>query len=233
MRIQFSLRTMFLAVFLIAILLWFFTPVAGINSATCARIQPGMSEQQAQEIVGAPPGWYDGVGGISTAAPSYKGYKPSWVGLRGEILIDLDNTGRVSRATFYPGKVLNWSVVDYVWERFTRIKYASVSLPARIVLQLALVAIVISVLGVLIIRADATNQIALYGLIGLVVGLILSVAIFSDGFFVDLLLTSLVLSSPIIGAVVGIGVGFIRGVFAIHRPRTAKTHVSMVTTNVT
>lgn len=211
MRVRFSLRTVFLAAFVCAVLLWFFTPVAGIDSATCARIRPGMTEQQAQEIVGAPPGWYDGIRSFSSNAPEAWGWQPNlvWIGSRGEILVDLDDSGNVAQARFYPGKG-EWSPIDWLWERFTRIKYAGLSVPARIVLHLALLAIIVLLLGIVSIRADALNQVALHGLIGLVAGFVLSVAIFSDGLFVDLLITSFVLSSPIIGAVVGIAVGVTR-----------------------
>lgn len=110
MRIQFSIRMMLLAMTSIAILLWFFTPVASINPALCVYIQPGMSVEQAQEIVGVPPGYYDGVNFISTAALHDKGYRPTWAGLRGEIVIELDENRRMTQATFYPGKVVEWSM---------------------------------------------------------------------------------------------------------------------------
>lgn len=233
MRIPFSLRTVVLAVFLFAVLLWFITPVASINSATCERIRPGMTEQQAQEIVGTPPGWYDGVGGISTNAPGYKGYKPYWIGFRGEIRVDLDYSGRVTQAEFYPANSLHWSPVDCLWERFTRITYAGLSLPTRIVLQSVLSAVIIFMLGVVIIRADANNQMALHGLIGLVAGPVLSIAVLSDGFFVDFLITSLMLFSPVLGGVLGIAVAFIRGLFASRFAQMPKEHDLEFTANAT
>jgi hypothetical protein len=203
---------MFLAVFVVAVVLWFFKPIASINSATCARIQPGMTEEQAHDIVGAPPGWYDGVGGIRTDAPAYKGYKPSWVGLRGEIVVDLDESGRVEQAAFYSGEILGWSPINCLWERFTRVKYLRLTVLSRTCLHLALSGIAIFMLGIVVIRVDRRNTITLHGLIGLVIGAILAVAIFSEGFFSDLILTALTLAGPILGALAGIVAGFGRGV---------------------
>jgi hypothetical protein len=225
MRIRFSLRTMFLAVFLVALLLWLFTPVAGINSATCARIRPGMTEQQAHDIVGVPPGWYDGVGGIRTDAPGYKGYKPSWKGLRGEILIDLDDSGRVAQATFYSGDILSWSPTSCLWERFTRIKYASLSLSSRLILHLVVSLVAILILGPFFVRADAKNRTALYGVLGLMAAPILGVAVLSDDSVSDRLIAYALLT-PIVGATVGIVIGFIVSVFTTCRPRKPKHEVA-------
>src|SRR5262245_58825556 len=121
MRVRFSLRAMFLAVSVVAALLAFFTPVARISPATSARILPGMTEEQACSIVGVPPGWYDGVGGISSDAPAEKGDKPTWVGIRGEIIVDLDESGRVSKAGFCSTRIIGWSASGFLWERFTRV----------------------------------------------------------------------------------------------------------------
>jgi hypothetical protein len=95
-------------------------PVAHINQSTCDHIRPGMTVGEAEAIVGGRPGWYDGVWGIHTEAPSYKGYKPCWVGSQGEIILELDRQGYVAEARFYPGQVLNRSISRAVWERLTR-----------------------------------------------------------------------------------------------------------------
>ena len=59
-------------------------------------------------------------------------------------------------------------------------------------------------------RPDSKNRVALHGLAGLFVGAVLSFAIFADGFVVDLLLVSLGLSGPILGATSGLAVGYVR-----------------------
>ncbi len=211
MRIPWTSRTIFLTPLLVGILFWFLTPVASISPKTCNRIQPGMSEQEALEIVGVPIGVYDGVGSWRSVSPDYgKKSLPHWVGYRGEIIVELDDLRRVSKATYYPIEDSWRSVQHCMWERFTRIKYYGFSLPARIILHWALTAIVVLMLGFALVPSKATNSLASYGLLGLVVGPIFSVAMFPEGFFFDLWITFLILSSPISGALVGIGVGFTR-----------------------
>jgi hypothetical protein len=95
-------------------------PVAHIDQSTCDQIRPGMTVGEAEAIIGASPGWYDGVWGIRTNSPGYKGYKPHWVGNQGEIILDLDEQDRVARAQFYPGHVLHQSISTLVGERLTR-----------------------------------------------------------------------------------------------------------------
>jgi hypothetical protein len=104
------------AVLLLVAAIRLFWPVADIRPTTAARIQPGMTLEQAEQIIGAPCGWYDGLGGMSfdKGAPPGKGDFPSWHGQRGAIVIGYA-TGRTA-AKFYHGKPLNWSlprVLDY------------------------------------------------------------------------------------------------------------------------
>jgi hypothetical protein len=221
MQIRFRLRTIFIVVFAIAALLAFLIPVARINSATCARIRPGMTEEQAIAIVGVPPGWYDGVGGVSSDAPGYKGYKPTWVALGGEIVVDLDESGRVSQATFYRTETLSWSPVAFFWERFTRIKYVGLGPTARCPLFFTLTAISIWVFGICAIRPATKNGPALHGLFGLVPGAILAIAMFADDFLpgdAAIFVALLPLLGAITGAFTGIIVGFIRAGYHLDRP---------------
>jgi len=132
MQFQFSLGTLLLAVLVIALLLGLFTPVAEISPETCERIEPGMTEREAFDIVGAPPGWYGGVGGISSDSLPRKGYKPQWIGSGGEIVVDLDDQGRVTNATFYSGETLSWSFSGWLWERLTRVRFLRLSLTQRL-----------------------------------------------------------------------------------------------------
>ena len=92
-------------------------PVARIDQETCSRIQPGMTLAEAEQIIGAPPGWYDGVREIRTDAPGRKGGNPYWVGSRGEIVLDLDANDRVVKATFCPATVLDRPPLDFVVDR--------------------------------------------------------------------------------------------------------------------
>jgi hypothetical protein len=95
-------------------------PLAHIDQPTCDQIQPGMTVAEAEEIIGGKPGWYDGVWGIRTNSPDYKGYKPCWVGTQGEIILELDKEERIVQARFYPGQVIAQSISKMVWERLTR-----------------------------------------------------------------------------------------------------------------
>jgi hypothetical protein len=213
MRLQFSLRTMFLAVFVVAALLAFFTPIARINSATCARIAPGMTVDQACEIVGAPPGSYDGVVGFSSDAPDRMGYNYlSWVGLRGEILVDLDDSGRVSQASFYSIRRVEWLPVPpiLVWERWTRVKYLGLPVTTRTVLFFVLTATTTFVVGQFVVQRAAPNATARHGVIGLFLGVVFAVAMFSEEFVSSLPVTALALSGPILGAFTGIFIGLVR-----------------------
>ena len=163
MRLQFSLRALLLAVFVVAILLAVLRPVAKITPATCERIRPGMTEQEAFQLVGVPPGWYDGVGVISTDAPAYKGYKPFWVGAGGEVVVDLDESGRVTKATFYPAKALDWSFGDWLWERLTRMRFLGLSMPQRIAAFVVGTTLAVWALAVIVIRPRTPNHVAKHG----------------------------------------------------------------------
>jgi hypothetical protein len=92
-------------------------PVARVKEDTCRQIQAGMTVAQASQIVGAPPGWYDGVRQIRTDAPLGRGDKPYWVGSRGEIILNVDTRGHVVKAAFYSGQVIERPPLDFVVER--------------------------------------------------------------------------------------------------------------------
>jgi hypothetical protein len=94
-----------------------FMPVARIAPETCDRIRPGMTVAQAEEIVGAPAGWYDGVGQIRLDGARWHGDKPYWTGSHGQLVLDVDENGRVVKATFYPGKPVRWSFIDLATDR--------------------------------------------------------------------------------------------------------------------
>ena len=96
-------------------------PVAHISSETAALITPGMTAYQAERIVGARPGWYDGVGGISTNEPAIKGDPwRAWTGAQGTLVLSPDQNGRVGKATFYPALWVQRSMWGLLVERLTR-----------------------------------------------------------------------------------------------------------------
>ena len=207
--LRFGVWFVSLLVSIVGIVFWFSIPAAHINAGTCAHIRPSMAQEEVDEIVGAPPGWYDGVGGINSGAPAYKGDDAAiWVGLGGELVVELDTTGQVAQATFYSGKVSNWSPGEFLWERCTKVKYMGLSIFGRTILHLSCSALAVFVLGIAIIRPDSKNRIALHGFIGLIVGTVLSFAVFPDGLVADLLSAAIALSGPLLGAIAGMAVGF-------------------------
>lgn len=98
-----------------------FWPVARISPEIAALIKPGMTAEQAERIVGAPEGWYDGVGGISTNEPVIKGdHWRAWTGARGTLILSPAQDGRVGAVAFYPAIWVKRSVWQILVERLTR-----------------------------------------------------------------------------------------------------------------
>jgi hypothetical protein len=52
-----------------------------ITPQSCDRIRPGMTAAEAEQAMGCPPSWYEGVSGIVCDAPKGKQRCLSWVGL--------------------------------------------------------------------------------------------------------------------------------------------------------
>lgn len=212
MRLRFGLRDLFLAVLVVAIGLWFVRPVARITSKSCSRIRPGMTVEQVERIIGARQGWYDGVGGIRDDAHFVKG-SLNWIGMRGSIVVVLHDSEFVKTATFYPAQeILAWHLNDYLWERFTRVRYLGLSLPARLGVFSVITTCVVFIVGMVVVSASSANTEAHYGGIGLVVGLVIAVAVFADLFVSDLAATFLLLIGPIVGAAIGVLVAICRKV---------------------
>jgi hypothetical protein len=110
-------------VLLCAFALFLSTPLAAIDQETRDRIKAGMTLADVQAIIGGPPGLYDGVWGMRTDAPVFKGAAGrQWVGSRGELFVWLSGFGeaRVTGADFYPGEVTRRDLVRLVGERLTR-----------------------------------------------------------------------------------------------------------------
>jgi hypothetical protein len=105
----------------IVVLVLLCLPVVHIDPSTCDQILPGMSFEQVQALTGGPPGWYDGVRGIVTSAPEYKGTNPvNWTGSNWQLVVRLDGERRVVEARFYPAKGVQFSITKFAWERVTR-----------------------------------------------------------------------------------------------------------------
>lgn len=206
-RLRFIVRTISLFAVVGAALVLFFTPVARINTATCTRIEAGMTLDQAESIVGAPQGWHDGIKGFQSTAPHDRKGGPWWVGFGGDLEVYPDNSGQITKANLYPITILHWSLADCLWERFTRIKYLNLTLPTRILVFFIVVGLLTIVLGVAAIDLDVKNGTALHGVLGLAIGIVVAVAVFSEGFFWETWVTFFAFLSPILGAMIGIFVG--------------------------
>lgn len=212
--------TLYLKIFVVVVTLWFVRPVARINSATCRRILPGMTIEQATNIIGAPPGQYDGVESYIDDSDRVK-IGLHWTGLQGTIVVVPDGSRYVGHARFYPSQdILTWNLFGYLGERFTRVRYVGLSLQVRLGVFLAITTCAVWVFGGVCVRALSENAEAECGGIGLAVGLIIAVAVFADLFFKDLAATFLLQIGPILGAAVGVLVAICRKV-VIRRVATA------------
>jgi hypothetical protein len=81
-----------------------------------------MRVQEVEEIIGAPPGWYDGVYGIagSLGHEDDKDRRRIWVGQDGKIVVVFDFNGRVGAAEFSKVQVIAREPLAMIWERVTR-----------------------------------------------------------------------------------------------------------------
>lgn len=96
-------------------------PVVRISSETASLITPGMTRDQAERIVGAEPGWYDGVDSFSTNEPYSKDrHWMAWTGARGTLALTPDQNGRVGTVNFYPASRVHQSQWELLVERLTR-----------------------------------------------------------------------------------------------------------------
>jgi hypothetical protein len=106
-------------------------PVADVSRETCSKIQPNMSLNEVEAIIGGPPGWYDGIGGASEDRGNDPGLKddgPTWFGSdswgrNGKICLPewqrREGVG-VGKAKYYPIDVLQRSLSRFMIERLTR-----------------------------------------------------------------------------------------------------------------
>jgi hypothetical protein len=213
MKPRFTLQRMFLIITLAGVLLWFLLPVSAINRRAMDRITPGMTEEEAEEVVGLATGWYDGIGSAQLNAPDRgKGSMPHWLGMNGELVIIVDRNDRIVRTEFYQPRGYGWHLTEYLWERFTWLQVVKTPIPQRIVWYLALALTGTFVIGELFIRANSRKCAAWHGLAGLLLGSVLSIAIFSDGLspLVKPDLTLEALLGPLVAALIGIMVGSAR-----------------------
>lgn len=154
-------------------------PVVQVGFETVAQIQPGMTEEEAVAIIGAPCGWYDGVWGISTGAPKGKGHRSYWRTNQGELVLNPKDPNVKTTAAFYPARSISWSLPKLMIERLTR---RSQIAPSRVLLQERLLAfLVTSFLGILgtcrlLLCSSSKNALANHGGVGLLVGLVAAAA---------------------------------------------------------
>ena len=99
---RFSLRSLIILVSALSILLalWV-SPRGKITDASAAKIQDGMSVEEASNIIGLQPGWYDGVHFVTQIALRDKANdRVAWINWHGAIVAD----GRMTlqHATFTP-----------------------------------------------------------------------------------------------------------------------------------
>jgi hypothetical protein len=198
MRPRFTLRAMFVLIFAVAACLWFVKSPVPINRKVASRIKPGMT---------------DGVTSMTSSyRPTRKGADRHWVGFEGEIVVEGHET--VDYAKFYPGEIRGWSPVPFLWQRYTRMRYSGWGLNARVISFLCATAFATIAFGLIWIPVRRENSVALHGVCGLIIGGVVSIAFFSQGWFWDLAETACMLSSPVAGAVLGIGVGSARRLLA-------------------
>jgi hypothetical protein len=98
------------------------TPLVRITPENCARIKPGMTQQDVEGILGGPPGMYDGLGEFQfvDAHPAGKGAGLEWTARDGDVVIVFDKNGQVAKSTFYPIRVTAYDQWSLVVERVTR-----------------------------------------------------------------------------------------------------------------
>ncbi|MGB7324642.1 MAG: hypothetical protein WBD31_07210 [Rubripirellula sp.] len=105
---RFSLRTLLVAVTVVALTFWVLTiPRGNINRSTARLLEPGMTLDEASELIGVDPGWHDGIYGLSGGV--VHGDKLThivpWVNLRGAITAEVTGNYddlRIVSARFTP-----------------------------------------------------------------------------------------------------------------------------------
>lgn len=226
MRPRVSLRQLLVLITLGCVLLWYLGPVNAINRRVINRIKPGMTITEAREVVGLPINIYDGIGSWQTNAPDWgKGSMPSWIGINGELVLVIDRNERVIRAEFHRSRIGDWSLTEYVWERITWLQVVRASLTKRIIWYLSLGALGILLFSELFLSANSRNSEAWLGLVGLILGPVLSVAIFGDGLYDP----SVPMLLPFASALIGIMIGFARTTHTLQPPNSSDLQEPNVT----
>jgi hypothetical protein len=196
------------AVLLMVAAVRLFQPVADIRPTTAARIQPGMTLEQAEQIIGAPCGWYDGLGGMyfDKGSPPAKGDFPSWHGQKGAIVIGYA-TGSTA-AKFYYGKPLNWSFPRFVAERLTRRDQTSGGIlpQERLTGFLVVTFPVIFIVSRRLLRPSLSNTLANHGAVGIAVGIVIGGLAFLSSEFGSIFM----LAASIGASLMGMGIGLSR-----------------------
>ena len=97
-----SLRTLFGVLAILSIVLAIlFVPRGRINRSAALKLKNGISIQDASDVIGLPPGWYDGIYGVSQINLGNKAeQRVAWVNLNGAITADID--GGIQNPSFTP-----------------------------------------------------------------------------------------------------------------------------------
>lgn len=206
---QYGLRTLIVAFSVTGLLMGLLlTPIVHIDQAACSRIRPGMTVAECEEIIGGPEGWYDGVGGISTDAPAWKGERPSWVGLKGELILlveETDSTKRVKEAAFYPTiDLLGWSWSTFTLERLTRRHSGELESVDRVAGSLIMTVLALIAASGFRVPARGPNVLANHGGLGIILGSVVT-GVFFWGYDVTIIYV-------LIGGASGAGLGLLVGV---------------------
>lgn len=216
---RFTLRKMFVVVTLGVMVFWFLWPMRNLQRGIIDRIQPGMTVWEAIDVVGLPLGSYDGICRWDSNAPARgKGTMPSWIGINGEIVLILDGNDRVVRAEFHRPRIQEWQPSELLWERVFWLQGTHAPLARRIVWYLGLAALGTFAFAELLLPPKCPNPEAWLGLVGLVLGPALSIAVFGDSGFNPAFVIygnaqsdpSLPLLAPLASAIIGIIIGWMR-----------------------
>lgn len=137
-------------------------PVADINQESCDRIKPYMTGEEVAAIIGGPPGWYDGIGGVRVH-DSRRGRKgeATWIGSRGQIVYGHHGTHGIvgeEEARYNRVEVLNRSWSLFVAERLTRNAFGATGSKATVDISFGATVALVVVVPVILLTKWLSNR---------------------------------------------------------------------------
>jgi hypothetical protein len=96
-----------------------FTPLVDISSESFSRIEPGMTLEEVERIMGGPEGHYDGMTRWPMTDGLGKG-SHGWYGLAGGFEVHLDGDGRVTRKRLCKITSIEMNLAALIVERLSR-----------------------------------------------------------------------------------------------------------------